>query len=84
MLRGKMKFKSLGKALAVSVEKLNTHPAGDVTLRSLVEHKILRRADTVNGVKIVGEGTLTKKFNVKVAASAKAKKAVVDAGGTMM
>lgn len=84
MLRGKGRFKSIGKAYAVSVESLENHPAGEVTAKSLVEHKIIGRKESEQGIKMVGKAELKKKFNLKVPASAGAAKSVSDAGGTIV
>lgn len=84
MLRGKGKFKSIAKPYAVSVDSLENHPAGEVTLKSLIEHKIIGRKEAKQGIKFVGSASLSKKFTVKLPGTSGAMKSVSDAGGTMI
>ena len=69
--------------VAVNVDVLNRFEDGsEVTISSLVESGIV--SNPRDGVKILGNGELTKKLNVKVtAASASAKEKSEAAGGTI-
>ena len=69
--------------VAVNVDVLNRFEDGsEVTISSLVESGIV--SNPRDGVKILGNGELTKKLNVKVtAASASAKEKIEAAGGTI-
>lgn len=69
--------------VAVNVDVLNRFEDGsEVTITSLVESGIV--SNPRDGVKILGNGELTKKLNVKVtAASASAKEKIEAAGGTI-
>lgn len=69
--------------VAVNVDVLNRFQDGsEVTISSLVESGIV--SNPRDGVKILGNGELTKKLNVKVtAASASAKEKIEAAGGTI-
>ncbi|MGO5336858.1 50S ribosomal protein L15 [Bilifractor sp. LCP19S3_H10] len=69
--------------VAVNVDVLNRFEDGsEVTISSLVERGIV--SNPRDGVKILGNGELTKKLNVKVtAASASAKEKIEAAGGTI-
>ena len=67
--------------LAVNVEELNRLEDGtEVTAETLKENGIISK--TLDGVKILGRGELTKKLSVKVAKySASAKEKIEKAGG---
>ncbi len=67
--------------VAVNVELLNKFEDGsDVTAQTLKENGIISK--TLDGVKILGRGEITKKLNVKVAKiSASAKEKIEKAGG---
>jgi len=69
--------------VAVNVDALNRFEDGtEVTISTLVESGVI--SNPRDGVKILGNGELTKKLNVKVtAASASAKEKIVAAGGTI-
>ena len=69
--------------VAVNVDVLNRFEDGsEVTISSLGESGIV--SNPRDGVKILGNGELTKKLNVKVtAASASAKEKIEAAGGTI-
>ena len=69
--------------VAVNVDVLNRFEDGsEVTISSLVESGIV--SNPRDGVKILGNGELTKKLNVRVtAASASAKEKIEAAGGTI-
>lgn len=83
MIRGKGKNHSQKiAAFAISLEKLSVFSDGsEVTLATLNQHGIID--DGVSQVKILGNGTIDKKLNVKVPCSKSAAKAIVAAGGTV-
>ncbi len=68
--------------VAINVDRLNIFEDGDeVTVASLLEKNVISHAR--DGVKILGNGELTKKLNVKVnAISAGAAEKIRQAGGT--
>lgn len=84
--RGKDKFFATGKPLIIKLSLLNLFSAGDeVTLASLVEKKIVVADDAkAFGVKILGDGELSKKLVVKVPLSKSAAKKVEKAGGKIL
>lgn len=84
MLRGKDKFKTLGKPFSLSLEKLEKHPAGKVTVVSLIENNLVRPSKIKSGVKIVGNTKLSKKFEVNLSTSKAAQKAIEEAGGKVL
>lgn len=67
--------------VSINVEELNKFDDGaDVTNEALIEKGIIKK--TLDGVKILGRGELTKKLNVKVAKySESAKEKIEKAGG---
>ncbi|MCR5390953.1 MAG: 50S ribosomal protein L15 [Lachnospiraceae bacterium] len=77
-------FKNINtrEIVAINVSRLEVFDNGtDVTVESLLEKGIIK--DAADGVKILGNGELTKKLNVKVNAfSASAKEKIEKAGGT--
>ena len=77
-------FKNVGRAQieTISLSALEAFEDGaDVTVEALLEKGIIR--DAKDGVKVLGNGELTKKLNVKVNAySASAKAKIEAAGGT--
>lgn len=83
MLPGKGRFKAQEKPVILSIEKLNMHPAGDVTVGSLIANKLIAKKDVARGVKLIGDGAVEKKFALSIKASQKAADAVVAAGGTI-
>ncbi len=66
----------------VNLEDLNRFEDGtDVTIELLLENRVINK--TLDGVKVLGNGTLDKKLNVKVNAFSKsAKEAIENLGGT--
>ena len=76
-------FKSIGRAQieTITLSDLDRFEDGaDVTVDALIENGILREAK--DGVKVLGNGTLTKKLNVCVNAySASAKAKIEELGG---
>jgi large subunit ribosomal protein L15 len=81
--RGKDKFKAGGKPLIVKLGHLELLPAGtEVNLEALVKHGIVDGTDAKRfGVKILGDGKLTKKLNITLPISKSAAKMVLKAGG---
>ena len=80
----KFGFKNSGRIeyAVVNLEALNAFDDGsEVTETLLIEKGLVK--DELDGIKILGKGTLTKKLAVKAHAfSASAQKAIVDKGGT--
>nr|WP_027870582.1 50S ribosomal protein L15 [[Eubacterium] cellulosolvens] len=77
------KCRNSKEIVAINVDELNRFEDGaEVTIAALVESGII--SNPRDGVKILGNGELTKKLNVKVtAASASAKEKIEAAGGTI-
>lgn len=68
------------KTVAINVSALEAFDDGaDVTTEALIEKGIIKEA--YDGVKILGNGTLTKKLNVKVAAFSESAKQKIEAAG---
>ncbi len=66
--------------VAFNVDRLNIFENGDeVTIESLIERRVIRNPR--DGVKILGEGELTKKLSVKVNAYSKSAKEKIEAAG---
>jgi large subunit ribosomal protein L15 len=77
------KCRNSKEIVAINVSELNRFEDGaEVTIAALVESGLI--SNPRDGVKILGNGELTKKLNVKVtAASASAKEKIEAAGGTV-
>jgi len=71
------------KIVAINVDALNRFEDGTVvTVKTLLEAGVIK--ETWDGVKLLGNGELTKKLTVKVdAVSAGAKQKIEEAGGTV-
>ncbi len=84
LLRGKGRNGSqLGKAYPLSVEKLNTIPAGtSVTLETLKKYHMIDNATA--RVKVLGNGKVTVKLEVAVPCSKSAASAIEKAGGEVL
>ena len=84
-LRGKTKFKARKKPAILNLSDLNVLPQGaKVNVEKLIKHGLVReKYARKNGVKILGEGKLTKKLNVEVLVSKSAQKEIEKAGGTI-
>jgi len=84
-LRGKAKFKARVKPAILNLDDLNVLPQGTkVDVEKLIKHGLVREKYAKrNGVKILGEGKLTKKLNVCVPVSKSAQKEIEKAGGTI-
>ena len=81
--RGKGKFKSQNKPIIVKLALLNLLPGGSrVDLNLLIKEGIVKGEDAkALGVKILGDGKLTKKLTVLLPISKSAVKKVEKAGG---
>ncbi len=81
--RGKGKFKSKDKPIVVKTRYLNLFPTGSrVTLESLVKRGIVKEKDAQKyGVKILGDGEVTKKLTILVPTSKSAAKNIEKAKG---
>jgi len=81
-LRGKGRFKSDAGAVVVSVgqlEKLKKNSKVDQDI--LVKNGLVAKKDLKRGIKILGQGKLTKPLTVLLPCSTKAKEKIVKAGG---
>jgi len=81
--RGKGKFSSSAKPLVVNLSILNIFENGqEVNLESLIKKGIVAGQDAKSfGVKILGDGELTKKLKISLPISKSAIKKVEKAGG---
>lgn len=81
--RGKGRFKAKAKPLVVKLSYLNLLPSGTkVDITALVKFGIVKRDDAERyGVKILGDGKLTKKLTISLPISNSAAKKVEKAGG---
>ena len=84
--RGKGNAKITKKPIVVNLGALNLIPAGDkVNLEALVKFKIVDKKDAqVFGVKILGDGKLSKALTVEVPISKSAAQKVQKAGGKVL
>ena len=83
VLPGKLKNAARPKPNTITIEQLNTLPAGDVTMKVLFEHGLIARKYKNNGAKVLGSGTVTNVYNLSVSASESARTAIEKAGGTI-
>ena len=68
------------KIVAINVSALEVFENGaDVTTEAIIEKGIVKKS--YDGIKILGNGTLTKKLNVKVAAFSESAKQKIEAAG---
>ena len=66
--------------VAINVSALNAFEDGaEVTAQALIEKGIVKNA--CDGIKVLGNGTLTKKLTVKVAAFSESAKQKIEAAG---
>ena len=81
--RGKGKFKASTKPIIINLSLLNLLPQGsEVDLDLLTKQGIIESGDAKTyGVKILGDGELSKKLTIKVPISHSAAKKVEKAGG---
>lgn len=72
--------------IIVNVKALELLPAKtEITLESLIKHKIVKEEDAHRyGVKILGDGKLTKAFTVSISVSLGAKLKIEKAGGSVI
>lgn len=84
--RGKGNPKISKKPLVINIEALNLLPSGaKVNLENLVNYKIVNKTDAQTfGVKVLGEGELTKALTVDVPISKSAAQKVQKAGGKII
>ncbi|OGM10588.1 50S ribosomal protein L15 [Candidatus Woesebacteria bacterium RBG_16_36_11] len=84
--RGKGKFKAGKKPLIVKLGYLDMLPTGSkIDINLLVKHGIVKEDDAKQfGVKILGDGELTKKFSVAIPISKSAAKKIEKAGGKIL
>ncbi|OGM24190.1 50S ribosomal protein L15 [Candidatus Woesebacteria bacterium RIFCSPHIGHO2_02_FULL_38_9] len=85
--RGKSKFKSkFKKPLIINIELLNLFENNlEVTLESLAKANIVKLAEAKKyGVKILGNGNLTKKLKVFLPTSKPAREKILKAGGQII
>lgn len=85
LLRGKGRFKpGRQKPVTIDVEQLNSLPEGSVVgLELLVKAGIVSSGVKKTGVKLLGNGKLSKKLTVAVPATAGAAQKIGAAGGTV-
>jgi len=86
MHRGKGKLKSWQtKPIIINVKYLNLLKTGsEVTVKSLIKEGLVAKQAVKTGVKILGDGELTKKLTVKVPVSKGAEKKIKKAGGKIV
>lgn len=84
--RGKGKFKASSKPLVIKLNYLNLLPADSkVDIDLLVKQNIINAKDAKSyGVKILGDGEITKKLTILVPISKSATKKVEKAGGKVI
>lgn len=85
LLRGKGRFKpGRQKPVTIDIERLNSLPEGSVvSLELLVGAGIVSSGAKKTGVKLLGNGKLSKKLTVSVPATAGAARKIGAAGGTV-
>jgi large subunit ribosomal protein L15 len=86
MKRGKDRFKAYQrKPLIINVKYLDILPrASEVTVDSLIKAGLVNKEAKNTGVKILGDGNLTKNLTVLVPASKGAKQKIEQAGGKVI
>ena len=82
--RGKEKLKPAKKPLVVNLKYLESLPAGTVVnIESLIKHGVVAKSDALKyGVKILGEGKLSKSLKIALPISKSALEKVKKAGGS--
>ena len=85
-LRGKGRNKPFNKRpMVVNIGSLNRLPKNTVvTLDILVQHQIIRKDDTIYGVKILGDGSLSIPLKISLPVSHGAKKKIEAASGEVL
>lgn len=82
MIRGKGRFSSLNPVAEITLSDLEKMTVSEITLETLKLHKVIEKG--FKKAKIIANGTLTKKVQVKgITASAKALEAIQKAGGSV-
>ncbi len=72
------------KMKPINLEDLNfLNPKAEVTLQTLLEAKLITKQDAKKGVKILGNGEITKELIVKLPVSSSAKQKIEKAGGSV-
>ncbi len=86
MKRGKDRFKSLKrKSVILNVKYLDLLPDGlEVTVASLIKHGLVDKQAEIVGVKILGDGAITKKLTVALPISKGARIKIEKAGGKIV
>lgn len=84
--RGKGKFEAHTKPLIVNLKHLESFPASSiVNIETLVKYGVVDAKDAKKyGVKILGDGELTKKLTVQIPTSGSAAKKIIKAGGSLI
>lgn len=84
--RGKDKLKARANPVIIKLGALELLPSGSaVTIEALIKQGIVNASDAKEyGVKILGDGKISKKFNVGVPISKSAAKVVEQAGGKII
>ncbi len=85
LMRGKGKFHAKAKPVIINLEVLNLLKDGAVvTIETLAKAGIVKESHAQTyGVKILGNGKLTKKLEVALPVSGSAAKKIIDAGGSI-
>lgn len=86
LLRGKGKNKSMQKStVVINLSDLNILKNGDdVTVETLIKYRILKENIKGRKIKILANGKLERKLNVKLPASRKARSFIEKAGGSVI
>ena len=86
LARGKGKFNAGKKPLVIKLKYLNLLPGGSkVNVELLVKQGIVKKEDAeAFGVKILGDGLLSKKLTIEIPISTSAAKKVESAGGKVV
>jgi len=81
-LRGKGRFKSATHTIVVSVGQLDKFKNNSkVNEEALVKKGFVSKKDLSQGIKVLGQGKLTKALTVLLACSKKAEEKIIKAGG---
>lgn len=86
MRRGKNRFKSSkSKPIIINIKYLNLlKDKTEVTIQTLIKNNLVDKEASKIGVKILGDGQLSKKLTVKLPVSKGAKKKIEKAGGKVV
>jgi len=84
-LRGKTKFSGKPKPVIIDLDSISKLKAGSkVTVENLVKEGLVHKRAKELGVKILGQGKITKKLNIEVLVSESARKKIEKAGGKIL